>query len=159
MQPLPSDDSEIHSIQQWPIQEIKYAEWRSKFDESVFGDWAALGVGLVTESDDRFVCDLKFHMGERGLGCGIWMSGQDAVPITKGNTPLQSSTWHIVRISVIDDPLGFQVYLDDQPVVLYVVENPEPWKSNKIHIYSTLGGDNIKSAITTHIDYAVVTGK
>src|SRR3972149_5928595 len=91
MQILKSEDSEIHSIQQWQTKDIDYSEWRVKFDESVNGDWASLALGLASELGDRFVCDLKFHAGENGLSCSTWNHGQDAVRITRGNTPLKSN--------------------------------------------------------------------
>lgn len=159
MQTLESQDSELHSIMRWPINEIDYAEWRVKIDESVRGDWASLALGLVAETDERFACNLKFHERDQGLSCVMWKPGQNAIDITSGNTPIQPNTWYTLRVSVTENPLEFSVYLGGILVVSYVVENPAPWTSGQVHIYSSLAGDNIESAIIARMDYAVVAAK
>ncbi len=161
MHAVENRDLEIHAIPEWKFDEINYAEWELKVDKEVRGDFAGLSVGLVTQNDDRLVCDFKMQVSDTALRCVLWNPKTNSyfTEIPLGNIPLELARWYTFRVEVMPTPAGFRFFLDNQPLGEFAIKGTAPWKGKLVHIFANIGGTDTLDTTSGQIDYAIVMGR
>jgi len=160
LNPIENLDFEIHSKDKWYIENINYAEWKIKIGNHVRGEWASLAVGFEASSGVRFNCDIMVHTDVPEMQCFIWNRkfNQSSINIYVPTTNLQNNEWATIRLEYTDDPIGFNLYINQQ-MIRHIPIPKADLENQKINLRQSLGATKTNNPLIGYIDYVIVTGK